>query len=105
MCCLYRYGGGKPLWYSHYMSNSYEDDDSRDYRVDARISREAILERRVNELETIVARLEQDIRAKQLWGAPLEPRERSLASIAGTIGSNGVAIGGVVLPESPHKVD
>lgn len=88
------------------MSNYYEDDDdSRDYRVDARISREAILERRVNELETIVARLEQDIRAKQLWGAPLQPRERSLASIAGTIGSKNTAIGGVVLPESPHKAD
>lgn len=89
------------------MSNNYadDDDDTRDYRVDARISREAILERRVNELETIVARLEQDIRAKQLWGAPLQPRERSLASIAGTIGSKEMAIGGVVLPESPYKAD
>ena len=89
------------------MSNNYadDDDDSRGYRVEARLGREAILERRVNELETIVARLEQDIRAKQLWGAPLEPRERSLSSIAGTIGSKNTAIGGVVLPESPYKAD
>jgi hypothetical protein len=94
------------LWYSRYMSNSYEDDDdSRDYRVDARISREAILERRVNELEATVARLQQDIRAKQLWGAPLEPRERSLASIAGTIGTQNIAVGGGILPQSPHKAD
>ncbi len=88
------------------MSNSYEDDDdSRGYLVDARISREAILERRINELETIVNRLEQDIRAKQLWGAPLEPRERSLASIAGTIGTQNIAVGGGILPQSPHKAD
>ncbi len=82
----------------------YDDDNgAQDYRVDARLSRETILERRVKELEVIVARLEQDIRTKQLWAA--EPRERTLGHISGTISKQSVAIGGSVLPASPHKAD
>lgn len=99
--CLYALRWRKGLWYSHYMTNEYDDQDFRGWRFDAQLSREAVLERRVKELENIVARLQQDIRSKQLWAD--EPRSRSISNIAGTIGSQG-SIGGV-LPASPYKAD
>jgi len=80
------------------MSNEYDDQDFRGWRFDAQPSREAVLERRVKELETVVARLEREIRYKQLWdNETVEPRKGSIGNIAGTIGG--------VLPASPHKAD
>ena len=96
--CLYRLRWWKALWYPRFMNNEY-DDDIRGWQFTAQpTSREVILERRVKELETVVARLEREIRYKQLWdNETVEPRKGSIGNIAGTIGG--------VLPASPHKAD
>lgn len=97
--CLYPLRWWKGLWYSHYMTNEYDDQDFRGWQFTAQpTSREIILERRVKELETVVARLEREIRYKQLWhNETVEPRKGSIGNIAGTISG--------VLPASPYKAD
>ena len=91
------HAGRAGLCYARLMSD-FDDQDFRGWRFDA-VSREAQLERRVKELETTVARLEREIRTKQMHEydkAP--PRPNSIGSIAGTISTQ-------VLPEAPYKAD
>jgi len=62
-----------------------DDQDFRGWRFEPQPSREAILERRVKELENIVAQLQRDIRSKGV--AIEEPREgQGIHTVMGTIG-------------------
>jgi hypothetical protein len=77
-----------------------DNDDFRGWRFDG-FSREAQLERRVQELEQVVARLEREVRRKSIHESDMRYKnlENSLGHTVGTIG------GPAVLPESPHKAD
>lgn len=87
------------MWYSLVMSDELDDQDFRGWRFEPQPSREAVLERRVKELENTVARLEREIRAKN--HVVEEPRsEKGIHTVMGTIGRLNA-----VLPISPHKAD
>jgi len=80
-----------------------DNDDFRGWRFDA-MSREAQLERRVKELETLVARLEREMRMKNLSFGEMQYKAPmiNIGKSHGTIGNVG---GPAVPPESPHKAD
>lgn len=83
-----------------------DNDDFRGWRFDA-ISKEAQLERRVQELEALVARLEREVRRKNFYDNDIHYKS-SIGQTHGTI-SNVSSLGNIggpaVPPDSPYKAD
>ena len=77
-----------------------DDQDFRGWRFES-LSKEMLLERRVKELEDTVARLERDLRRKQLdFEVDESQRHKTIGGMVGTLASRGP-----VLPQEPHKAD